>query len=50
MVHRKAVFVLGSLAEWDMEASVIVSDVVHDICGAGQLLPGFYMSARLCGC
>ena len=39
-------------AEWDTEASVIVSHIViHKICGVEvSLLPGLYESARLLGC
>lgn len=39
-------------AEWDTEASVIVSHIViHKICGVEvSLLPGSYKSARLLGC
>ena len=46
------VFVLGCVAGWDTEASVIVSGVViHDICGVEvSLLPGSCESARLLGC
>ena len=46
---KEGVFVLGIVAEWDMEASVIVFDVViHNICGVEvSLLLGLYESSRL---
>ena len=44
----EGVFVLGSVAEWDTEASVIVSDIdIHNICGVEvSLLSGSCKSAR----
>ena len=52
MRGKKEFLLLGIVAEWDMEASVIVFDVViHNICGVEvSLLLGFYESSRLLGC
>ena len=48
---KEGVYVLGSVAGRDTEASVVPDAVIHDICGVEvSLLPGLYESARLLGC